>query len=66
MPGGLLFRNLGARPARLAERNRDGLLTTLYFLAAAGLELALFVLLHDLVNLALTFGTAPRSRMRIR
>ena len=57
---GFLFRDLGARAARLTKSNSNGLLAALHLIATAGLQLALLVP-HDLVDLAFAFGAALRA-----
>src|SRR5262249_15386243 len=59
-----LLGNLSAGFASLAESDGDRLLATLHFLAAARFQLPLFVLLHDFVDLAFSFGATPRTGMR--
>ena len=51
-----LLRNLGSRLASLAEGDCNRLLAAFDLLAAAGFQRAFFVLFHDLVDLAFSFG----------
>jgi hypothetical protein len=58
--GFFLFRNLRARPPCLVQGDGNSLFTALHLLAAAGFQLALFVLLHHLMDLALAFRSGAR------
>ena len=52
------MRNVGSYFPGLAQRNGDGLLSALYLsTAAARLELAMLVLMHDFLDLVSAFGS---------